>query len=103
MGTWCSQIGPDNNCWVFDNNTGSSTGSFVQYSINEYSGTLTIGMTWSVDMTAKTLTYKYMTMSLSDSDSDFPPEPLPNQVLHTFPFTIIGNTFNYQGIAFKRQ
>ena len=101
MGTWCTDTGGNQNCWVFDNDTGSTTGSFYQQSINQYSGTLTNTMTWSVDMSAHTLTYQFTWSELTNSSYDY--SQAVSQPAYTFPFTLDGSTFTFQNIAFKRK
>jgi len=100
-GTWCADVSGNQNCWVFDSETGSSTGKFYQQSINQYAGTLTNTMTWSVDTNAKTLTYQFTRSTLSNSGYDYD-EPV-SQPAYTFPYTLTATTFTYQGIDFFKQ
>ncbi len=101
MGTWCTDIGGNQNCWVFDNNTGSSMGSFYQQSINQYSGTLTNTMTWSVDINAQTLTYQFTWSTLSNSAYDY--SQAVTQRAYTFPFTVNALEFIFQDIIFYKK
>lgn len=100
-GTWCTDVSGDQNCWVFDNNTGSSSGKFYQQSINQYAGTLTNTMTWSVDMNNKMLTYRFTRSTLSGSSYNY--DKVLNQSSYTFPFSLSGSKFTFQGNTFTRK
>lgn len=99
-GTWCTDVRGDENCWVFDNNTGSSNGSFYQQSINQYSGTLTNTMTWSVQ--GGNLTYRFTRSTLSNSSHDYDNNPF-NGKTYTFPYKVSGSSFIFQGLTFTKK
>ncbi len=100
-GTWCTDAAGNQNCWVFDNETGSSNGKFYQQSINEYSGTLTNTMTWSVNPSAGTLTYSFTRSTLSNSAYNY--DKAVNLGPYTFAYTVTGTTFRFQGIDFNKR
>lgn len=100
-GTWCADISGNQNCWVFDSDSGSSTGSFYQQSINQYSGTLTNTMTWSVNTAAKTITYRFTFSRLTNSADAY--AQAVNGSTYTFPYSISGRVLTFQGIAFTRK
>lgn len=100
-GTWCADVSGNQNCWVFDSATTSTTGSFYQQSINQYAGTLTNTMTWSANTTAKTLTYRFTYSKLTNSASNYE-QPI-NGSTYTFGYTLSGTTFTFQGINFLKQ
>lgn len=98
-GTWCASASGDQNCWVFDNNTGSSNGKFYQKSINQYSGTLTNTMTWSAN--GSTLTYKFTRSTLTNSSYNY--DDAVNIGPYAFPYTLTSTTFTFQGVNFFKQ
>lgn len=105
LGTWCANTSGNSECWVFDTNSasGSTTGSFYQQSINQYSGTLTDTMTWSTSAGSLTYQFTYAAQTNSSSNTSFP----VSQPAYTFPYTISGTTvgsiFAFQGINFIKQ
>ncbi len=100
-GTWCANVSNNQNCWYFDNNTGSSTGTFYQQSINQYSGTLTNRMTWSANTSARTLTYRFTRSTLTNSSQNYD-EPV-NGSTYTFGYTVSATAFTFQNIVFYKR
>ncbi len=100
-GTWCTNVAGNQNCWVFDNDTGSTNGKFYQQSINQYSGTLTNTMTWSVNASAGTMTYRFTRSTLTNSSYAY--DNVVNLGPYTFPFTVSSTVFRFQNINFNRQ
>ncbi|HET7794183.1 MAG TPA: Ig-like domain-containing protein [Rhizobacter sp.] len=100
-GTWCTDVGSDQNCWVFDNETGSSNGKFYQQSINQNTGTLTNTMTWSVDAGAHTITYRFTRSKLTNSPYNY--DQAVNIGPYTFSYTLTATTFTFQGITFNKR
>ncbi|WP_426173712.1 DUF4214 domain-containing protein [Massilia sp. TWR1-2-2] len=98
-GTWCTDTAGNQNCWVFDNETGSNTGKFYQQSINQYSGTLTNTMTWSTD--GRSLTYRFTNSALTNSPYAYN-KPVSMAAV-TFPYTLTATVFRFQNIDFYRQ
>jgi alpha-tubulin suppressor-like RCC1 family protein len=98
-GTWCTDTGGNQNCWVFDNETGSSTGKFYQQSINQYAGTLTNTMTWSTD--GRSITYRFTRTELTNSPYAYS-NPVSMAAV-TFPYTVTSTVFRFQNIDFYRQ
>jgi alpha-tubulin suppressor-like RCC1 family protein len=100
-GTWCADVQGNQNCWVFDNDSGSSNGKFYQQSINQYSGTLTNTMTWSVNPSARTLTYRFTRSVLTNSPYAY--DQAVNIGPYTFGYTLTATTFTTQGITFYKR
>lgn len=86
---------------MFDSDTGSATGSFYQQSNNQYSGTLTNTMTWSVDNGAKMITYRFTWAALTNSSFDY--SKAVTQQAHTFQFSIVGATLKFQGVDYIKK
>lgn len=86
---------------MFDNDTGSTNGKFYQQSINQYSGTLTNTMTWSVNASAGTMTYRFTRSTLTNSSYAY--DNVVNLGPYTFPYTVSSTVFRFQNINFYRQ
>lgn len=100
-GTWCTNVSGNQNCWVFDNDSGSSNGKFYQQSINQYTGTLTNTMTWSVNASARTLTYKFTRSTLTNSAYAY--DEAVSVGPYTFGYTLTPTAFTFQGITFQKR
>ncbi len=98
-GTWCANVSGNQNCWVFDSETGSSTGKFYQQSINQYAGTLTQTVTWSAN--GSTLTYRFTRSTLTNSAYAYD-EPITMTAV-SFPYTLTSTSFRFQNIDFYRR
>jgi alpha-tubulin suppressor-like RCC1 family protein len=125
-GTWCSNHGGNsysdsysyyysNSCWVFDSETGSTTGKFYQNLVNTlaivghidyegtYAGTLTKTMSWSIDTATQALAYRFTWAEQINSSNDYSQAMSEPEQTASFQFQNDGSELVFEGTTYYRR